>query len=99
MEWVIWGVLLLLQNMAFTWVSRARNSSSVSYHALASFFSNGIYIINQGVVINKFLSVERNTLAYWIVVLFYTAFTMTGSLGMHYILMRYVEIGKRKVGS
>lgn len=41
-----WFFLLVLQNAAFTWVSRARNSGSLAYHATASVFSNGIWFVS-----------------------------------------------------
>ena len=43
MSLVYWALLLVLQHAAFTWVSRARNSGSIGYHAIASVFSNGIF--------------------------------------------------------
>jgi hypothetical protein len=42
MNLILWFLLLVLQNAAFTWVSRARNSGSIGYHAIAAVFSNGI---------------------------------------------------------
>lgn len=41
----LWPVALFgfLQNVAFTFTSRARNSPSVVYHGAAALFSNGIY--------------------------------------------------------
>ena len=39
MSWVLWAVMLLIQNATFTWVSRARNSKSLGYHAVAAVFS------------------------------------------------------------
>ena len=42
MNYFAWALLLILQNMAFTWVSRARNSGSLGYHAIASICSNGV---------------------------------------------------------
>lgn len=37
--------LTILQNASFTWVSRARNSKSVPYHAIAACGSNGMYVL------------------------------------------------------
>ena len=36
MKWVAWSLLLLIQNASFTLVSRARNSGSLGYHAVAA---------------------------------------------------------------
>lgn len=43
----LWPVALFgfLQNVAFTFTSRARNSESIGYHAAAALFSNGIYAV------------------------------------------------------
>ncbi len=46
-----WFILLIVQNAAFTLVSRARNSGSYSYHALAAVFSNGIWFASQFILI------------------------------------------------
>lgn len=100
MSWVVWAVLLLLQNASFTLVSRARNSKSLSYHAFASVCSNGIWFLSLGMAINK-LNEAMNS-GSWAVVAgtatFYTVCTVVGSVGMHYILMKHVESGSRQVG-
>ena len=36
-------LLAFAQNVAFTMVSRSRNRSSMTYHAICSVFSNGIW--------------------------------------------------------
>lgn len=101
MEWILWAALLLLQNASFTWVSRARNSSSLGYHAIASVFSNGVFIVNQFVIINKFVEVKKSgdMVAFSAVVVFYIVFTTTASVGMHHLLMKYFERGARRVGA
>ena len=105
MDWVYWALLLLVQNAAFTWVSRARNSGSLKYHAIASVFSNGVWFISNLVVLKKGVDalnegINRGDWGYAIAIgLFYTLFTVIGSISMHYISMTYLEKGKRKVGS
>lgn len=101
MTWVWWALLLILQNASFTWVSRARNSGSLGYHALASLFSNGIWIVGQFLIFDMFV-IARQTEDTWLLVvvcLYYTTFTVVGSVGMHHFLMRHVEHGKRRVGA
>lgn len=101
MKWFIWAVLLIAQNFAFTLTSRARNSGSLSYNAAASVFSNGIWFASQLILIDNMIAVLRN--AAWLegvgIGLFYTACTVTGSVSSHWISMRYIERGKRKVGA
>jgi hypothetical protein len=96
MSWVVWAILLLLQNASFTWVSRARNSPSLRYHAIAAVFSNGIFLVNQFVIINKFVEVRNSPVALAATVAFYILFTAAASVGMHSFLMKHVE---RKGGS
>ena len=37
--------LAFIQNVSFTMVSRSRNRSSMTYHAICSVFSNGIWFL------------------------------------------------------
>ena len=99
-SWILWGLMLLAQNASFTWVSRARNSSSVTYHAIAAVFSNGIYFLNLGVAVDKISTAKaaHDTQLFVLTAVFYTVFTVVGSIGMHHLLMKHVEKGKRQVG-
>lgn len=101
MSWVLWALILLIQNASFTLVSRARNSGSLKFHALAAVGSNGVWFISQFIVVNKIVEVLKThnvPLAIFSAV-FYTTFTVIGSIGMHYVSMKYFETGKRKVGA
>jgi len=76
-------LLVILQNASFTLVSRARNSKSILYHGVASLLSNGLWLlVIREVVIN---------LDSWTVQLAYLVGAIIGSLGMHYIAMRFFE--------
>ena len=101
MNYFAWALLLIIQNMAFTWVSRARNSGSLGYHAFASICSNGVWFASQFVLIDVMLRIIRN--GSWAEVIgigaFYAACTVTGSVGMHWISISWLESGKRKVGA
>lgn len=81
--------LTILQNASFTLVSRARNSSSLLYHGLASVASNGVYLL---VIRHVVLNLDNVTL-----MITYVVGAVTGSVLMHYIAMKYFEKGKRKV--
>ena len=50
---MVWGTLILLQNAAFVANSRARNSASLSYHAVTNLCSNGVWILSQFYLIDK----------------------------------------------
>ena len=91
MEWLVWAVLLIAQNASFTAVSRARNSNSLWYNGVASTISNGVWLVNQFIAVNKFLDVKKsgNLWELAAVVVFYTFFTATASVGMQAILIRF----------
>ena len=95
----LWMLLLVAQNAAFTLVSRARNSGSYGFHAVAGILSNGIWFASQlimiGVLINPNLT--RNEAILFGVL--YVIATVTGSLLMHWVSINYFEKGKRKVGA
>ena len=100
-ELTAWWFLLVIQNASFTWVSRARNSSSLGYHAIAAIGSNGLFLLNQLILINNFLAMLR-TMSWQIgtiIALTYISATVFGSVTMHWISLRYLEKGKRRVGS
>lgn len=83
--------LVVLQNASFTWVSRARNSRSLPYHAIAAVFSNGIWLLVIRQVVINFDNIP--------VQVAYLLGAVTGSVLMHFISMNYLEKGKRKVGN
>jgi hypothetical protein len=99
-ELVVWAVLLLVQNFSFTLVSRARNSGSIAYHAVAAVGSNGVWFAAQFILISNFIQIIKT--ADWLtgvlIGLFYTFFTVIGSISSHYVCMRWIEKGKRAVG-
>lgn len=88
-EWLIWGVLLFLQNAAHTATSRSRNSKSVTYTAIASVFSNGIWFASQFYIVNKLIEVKADHVAFCITLLFYILLTAFGSVASHWYLLRY----------
>lgn len=75
--------LVLLQNASFTLVSRARNSSSLMYHALAAIGSNGIWLL----VIRRIILNPNNVP----LMITYVIAAVIGSISMHYIAMRFFE--------
>lgn len=75
--------LVILQNASFTLVSRARNSNSILYHAIASVMSNGIWLL----VIRQVVLNLNN----WLLMATYLVGAIIGSVGMHYLAMKYFE--------
>lgn len=95
----LWFLLLVVQTAAFTWVSRARNSASYSYHAIASVFSNGIWFVSQFALIGMVAKpgmgfAQASTLG-----AIYVVATTLGAVLMHWVSLNYLERGKRKVGA
>ncbi len=82
-EILIMFSLVVLQNASFTLVSRARNSKSLLYHGIASVLSNGIWIL---VIRQVVLNLERTDL-----MITYLIASVLGSIGMHYVAMRFFE--------
>lgn len=99
MNWLAWGILLFIQNFSFTMVSRARNSGSLWYHAVASLFSNGVWFASQLILVDTFIQVIKTSDVFLAVTAgaFYTVLTLAGSLFSHWFLMKYIETGKRQV--
>lgn len=81
-----------LQNLAFTFVSRGRNSGSLGYHMVASIFSNGIWVTMFVIGIKITTNPEGEILPFAFV---YCLSTMAGSVFAHW-LARKVERGKAR---
>jgi hypothetical protein len=99
MNLAAWFLLLVCQNAAFTWVGRARNSGSLGYHATASAFSNGIFFASQFILISMVTDSSMPLDAKIGLGLVYISATVTGSVLMHWVSMKFLESGKRKVGA
>ena len=91
MKWTLWALLLIAQNATFTWVSRARNSSSLGYHAVASVASNGVWFACQVLLLQEFFALFGRGGSVVPLMAFYTACTVTGSVGMHYVSMKWLH--------
>ncbi len=99
LELSLWACLLVLQTAAFTWVSRARNSNSIGYHAIASVFSNGIFFCTNTILIGLVTVQGRSMQSFAALAFLYVFSTVTGAVLMHWAAMRFLEKGKRKVGA
>src|SRR5262245_14285288 len=99
--WVLWAILLILQNAAFTFVSRARNSASYGLHIIAAFTSNGVWMATQFISLAVMIDIIKSgTLTEKVAVgAFYSVFTVIGSVTMHWIGKNFIEKGNRRVGA
>lgn len=99
--WGAWALILLAQNFSFTFVSRARNSGSLSRHVKAAFASNGVWFLSQVMATTTFLAIISGRFGWKMAVFaafFYTLFTVTGSVAAHYFSLKN-EKGKGAVGA
>jgi len=105
-------VVSFVQNMAFTWTSRSRNSGDPSYHRFAAWSSNGVWFIAQMFVV-KIMWEPLMAGEVWKVLIggiFYVLSTTEGSVFMMKLLLGhmkesrpklskfFMEKGKREVG-
>lgn len=87
MEIIKMFALVVLQNASFTLVSRARNSNSLGYNAVASVLSNGIWLLVISKVVQNFDSPKM--------MIAYLLGSVVGSVAMHYLSMKYFEKKKK----
>lgn len=88
----LWPVALLgfLQNVSFTFVSRGRNSGSLTYHLVAAIFSNGLYA---ALLFTSIEQVSQAKTMPWTFLAVYTLSTLSGSIFAHWLALR-IEKGK-----
>lgn len=93
--------MLVWQNYAFTFVSRARNSGSLKQHMIAAVQSNGVWFLQTIFVFTAFQNIISGEYGWPLTiaaVLTYTFFTMLGSLYAHYRALKK-ETGMTAVGA
>lgn len=91
-EWIVWGVLLILQNAAHTATSRARNSKGAKglwYNGIASIFSNGVWFLSQFFIVNMLVMAQKGELNLPLLTMYYIGLTAFGSVFMHWFMMRW----------
>jgi len=99
---ILFAVCAFLQNMAFTAVSRSRNSGDPSYHRKCAYFSNSIWFITNFFIMKQVWEVLQSNWSDWwklvLVIAIYTVATAEGSVVMMKRLLK-TETGKRQVGA
>jgi hypothetical protein len=101
MQWLSFGLLLILQNLTFTMVSRARNSASLLRHVLWGVGSNGVWFLTQAAVFTHFLKAASGNLGTEMQIMFglyYTFMTVLGAVAAHWWALNS-EKGKSAVGA
>lgn len=79
--------LSFIQNVAFTLTSRSRNRNNMTYHAMASTFSNGLWFLTMGYLFQSDWD--------WVLLIPYITGTVSGSLFGAKVSM-FIE---RKIGA
>jgi putative flippase GtrA len=99
-EIIILIIVAFVQNMAFTWVSRSRNSGDPGYHRYAAYCSNSIWFVTNVLIWRQvWTAIESGNWWYLLVAgLAYTIATSEGSVLMMKRLLKS-ETGKRQVGA
>ena len=94
------AVLSFIQNMAFTWASRSRNSGDPSYHRYAAWCSNSLWLICNLLIFDNLWRALKSNEYYSLIPVFlvYVISTTEGSVLMMKLLIK-TEKGKKKVGS
>ena len=104
---ILMVVVAFFQNMAFTAVSRSRNSGDPAYHRKCAWSSNGIWIICQMFIWSQIMPILIAPPSTWtpeaiikiiVTLIAYTLATTEGSVLMMKILLKK-EKGNRRVGA
>jgi len=105
------AVVSFIQNMAFTFTSRSRNSGDPNYHRKAAWGSNGIWLLNQIFLVKIVWEpvMSGDWLSVLIAGIIYIIFTTEGSVFMMKLMLGHVNVpflskwftekGSRKVGA
>ena len=98
-ELIPWGVLCLIQNVAFTGVSRSRTGADKRWHRRWSYASNGTWILNILLGVDMILKYKHD--GNWGMVLFsavfYSVLTTEGSVRAQAWLIKK-ETSKQRPG-
>jgi hypothetical protein len=86
-SWVIWALVLVLQNAAHTVTSRARNSDNLRYSSIASVASNGIWIISNLFMVGNIVAAQTVPEKVALVI-FYVICTVAGATGAHWYAIK-----------
>lgn len=99
-EIILLACVAFVQNMAFTWVSRSRNSGDPAYHRKAAYCSNGIWFLTN-ILIWKQVWTAIETGSWLHLVAAGVAYCIATSEGSVFMMKRLLksEKGKQRVGA
>jgi len=102
-----WALLLIfvpvcfIQNMAFTAVSRSRNSGDVQHHRRCSWASNAVWFITQVLILTTVWPIITEGKDLWKILLVGIVYVLATTEGSAYQMAKMLrtETGKRRVGA
>ncbi|SRR6266550_906881 len=100
LQYISWGIIVLALNACNTALTRARSSGSLVYHTVMACVAGVTWIFNQLLSVNILYDIwhSRNWLLFAVIGVFYIVLTAVGSVGSHWLLVRFVEGGKAQIG-
>jgi hypothetical protein len=101
-RWIVWAVVLAITQGSGTLASRARNTSSFTYHGFAAFFSHSCFFIAQVIGIDVIVEVLKTRAVGLALTAFavYAIASTTGSILAHWAAMTFLENNQaRRVGA
>ena len=99
-DWLIWACILYLQQSTFLFSSRAKNSGSLRYSALAGIGSHGSWFFaNLYFVRTIFQFKDAPFTTQLLVCLFYMTFTIAGTVSAQWVALKWGERGSMRVGA
>lgn len=99
-RWILWSIILVFTNGSGTLASRARNTPSYAYHALAALASHGTFFLSSLIGVDLMVEIIKThsvTLALQ-GFLVYALSSTAGSIGVHWMAINHFEKGNRRVG-
>lgn len=101
MSWLAWVVVLVCYDFVTSLLSRAVNSGSLWWHATIGLVANSLYYVRllSTVAIGLDAMVEVGVVGNWRPLLLFAVLCTSGSVAGHWVSMRFVEHGNRRVGS
>ena len=98
-EWIIWAIILFLQQATYLFSGRAKASGSLVYSGIAGLFSHSTWFFANLYFVQSIFQFKDSP---WhvkaAVCAFYVTFTLSGTLTSQWAALRWVERGKMKVG-
>lgn len=99
-DWTVWAFFLFSQQFTFLFSSRAKNSGSIKWSAIAGLGSHSTWFFANLYFVQSILHFKDSPIyIQGLVCLFYMTFTIIGTVSAQWLALRYVEKGRMQVGA